>query len=706
MKSGSSGDAHMWMPRGNDIDSFREDIMTVARQRVRTGLALGVVVATLSVSFGSHEVNTEAFAAAVTAPSSLALAAAADPVIAAAGDIACDPTSSGYNGGAGTSGACRQRYVSDLLVAMNPAAVLALGDNQYYCGGLSAFQQVYDPTWGRLKANTYPVVGNHEYLTSGGTGCSSENAGAAGYFDYFGSAAGQRGKGWYSFDVGNWHLIAINSNCGDVGGCSASSAQGQWLAADLASHQNLCTLAYWHIPLFSSGGRAASNTRSIWQQLSDAGADVAFTGHDHIYERFARQTSTGTRDDRAGIREFVVGTGGANHTSLSTTAANSEVRNATTFGVVKLTLHPDSYDWQFVREGSGTFSDSGSETCHGKPTDTTPPTQPTNLSGTATDPGRVDLSWTASTDTTGVSNYTVSRNGVQVGTSKTPTYSDTTGTPGTTYSYTVTATDYNGWSSVPSAPISVTVPADTTPPSTPTGLAATSIEPDRVTVAWSASTDDSAVSFYRIFRNGVLVGTSPTTTYTDTTAQPATTYSYAVSAVDRANNESAWSAPVTVTTPARPTTLVSNPVADTYVRADQASSSFGTSTVFGVDGSPVKRTLLKFNVSGVAGRPVRTATLRLWCVDDSDTGGTLHRVPSTTWTEAVTWNTAPTADTAATASVGSVKSGTWYAFDVTSLVRGDGSVAMDITSTSSNGVDYSSREAPAAQQPQLVVTTG
>ena len=217
--------------------------------------------------------------------------AASDPVIAAAGDIACDPTNSSFNGGNGSSSSCRQKYTSDLLVNAGLAAVLPLGDNQYYCGGYQAFLQSYDLSWGRVKSITRPVVGNHEYLTSGGTDCTSANAGAAGYFNYFGSAAGNPGQGYYSYDIGTWHLIALNSNCGDAGGCSSSTPQGQWLAADLAAHPNFCTLAYWHIPLFSSGGRASSNTKSIWQTLYNNNVDVVLNGHDHIYERFAPQVA-------------------------------------------------------------------------------------------------------------------------------------------------------------------------------------------------------------------------------------------------------------------------------------------------------------------------------------------------------------------------------------------------------------------------------
>ena len=342
--------------------------------------------------------------------------AASDPVIAAAGDIACDPTSSSFNAGNGTSGSCRQKYTSDLLVNGGYAAVLALGDNQYYCGGYQALLQSYDLSWGRVKSITRPAVGNHEYLTSGGTGCTSANAGAAGYFQYFGAAAGNPSQGYYSYDIGAWHLIALNSNCSSAGGCGASSPQGQWLEADLTAHTNICTLAYWHIPLFSSGGRASSNTQSIWQTLYNHNADLILSGHDHIYERFAPQTPSGALDTVRGLREFIVGSGGANHTSLASIFANSEVRNVDTYGILKLTLHPTSYDWQFVPEAGKTFTDSGNTLCHGLTSDVSAPSTPGNLVATAVASNQVNLAWNASTDNIGVVGYQVFRDNVQIAT--------------------------------------------------------------------------------------------------------------------------------------------------------------------------------------------------------------------------------------------------------------------------------------------------
>ena len=170
-------------------------------------------------------------------------ASAQSPLLAAGGDVACAP------GSTVTSSACRQKATSDVLVGLNPTAVAALGDNQYETGSLSAFNGAFDPTWGRLKALTRPVAGNKEYGTSG----------AAGYFDYFGSAAGPRGQGYYSYDLGSWHMIALNSNCSVVS-CSAGSTQERWLRADLAANPRQCTLAYWHHPRFSSASPGESSS--------------------------------------------------------------------------------------------------------------------------------------------------------------------------------------------------------------------------------------------------------------------------------------------------------------------------------------------------------------------------------------------------------------------------------------------------------------
>jgi hypothetical protein len=216
-----------------------------------------------------------------------------------------------------------------------------------------------------VKNITHPVPGNHEYALSGGLDCDPTGS-ASGYFQYFGALAGQVGAGYYSFEVGAWHIVALNSNCSAVGGCGVGSPEETWLKADLAAHPTSCTLAYWHYPRFSSGlsGNAfVSTTSAFWNDLSSGGADVVVNGHDHDYERFAPQTPGGQLA-AAGIREFIVGTGGKSHDNVVAVQANSEVRDSTAFGVLRLVLHPTSYDWTFLPTSGGSFTDSGSTPCH------------------------------------------------------------------------------------------------------------------------------------------------------------------------------------------------------------------------------------------------------------------------------------------------------------------------------------------------------
>jgi hypothetical protein len=276
------------------------------------------------------------------------------PTIAAAGDIACDPADASYNGGQGSGLNCRQLATSNLLVGGGYDAVLGLGDLQYEDGAYSKFTVSYDASWGRVKAITKPVPGNHEYGT----------AGAAGYYQYFGAVAGDPSKGYYSFDLGDWHLIALNSSCSAVGGCGAGSAEEQWLRGDLAAHSNACTLAYWHHPRFSSGEHGSDTTyTAFWQALHDGNADVVLVGHDHDYERFAPQNPSGGLDLTRGLREFVVGTGGKSLRTFPTVRPNSEMRDMTSMGVLELTLGASGYTWRFV-PAVGSFADSGSTSCH------------------------------------------------------------------------------------------------------------------------------------------------------------------------------------------------------------------------------------------------------------------------------------------------------------------------------------------------------
>jgi hypothetical protein len=261
------------------------------------------------------------------------------PVLIAAGDIAD----------------CRNpaREATARLLDGLAGTIAALGDEAYPTGSAEDYANCYDPTWGPYKARTRPALGNHEYDTPE----------AAGYFGYFGDAGGAPGQGYYSYDLGTWHVVVLNSNCWQIGGCQAGSPQVQWLRADLAAHPANCILAYWHHPLFSSGNSALADVRPFWEALYDARADVVLSGHDHFYERFAPQRPDGTADEQ-GIRQFIVGTGGAGRYPITHDTANSEVRTNATYGVLKLTLHDASYDWEYVSIPDRPFGDSGSANCH------------------------------------------------------------------------------------------------------------------------------------------------------------------------------------------------------------------------------------------------------------------------------------------------------------------------------------------------------
>ncbi|HEX7269689.1 MAG TPA: metallophosphoesterase [Streptosporangiaceae bacterium] len=271
-------------------------------------------------------------------------------VVVAAGDIACGPTDVPEADGR----TCRQIATSDLVLRLHPAAVLPLGDNQYPVGKGKSYDLYYGPSWGRFKAISHPVPGNHEYLSDG----------AEGYYDYFGSAAGTPARGYYSFTLGAWHLIALNANCSFIGGCFSGSEEERWLAADLRKHPSACTLAYWHQPRFSSGEHGNEPaTGAFWRDLVAAHADVVLGAHEHDYERFAPQDAFGHADPY-GLREFVVGTGGKSHYGFNDIQPNSVVRNHSAFGVLVLTLRPRSYSWRFASIGRSSFKDSGAGRCH------------------------------------------------------------------------------------------------------------------------------------------------------------------------------------------------------------------------------------------------------------------------------------------------------------------------------------------------------
>ena len=264
---------------------------------------------------------------------------APDPVLVGAGDIArCSSTG--------------DDQTATLLDGIE-GTVFTAGDNAYPDGSSRDFVQCYEPSWGRHRDRTRPVPGNHEYLT----------AGAAGYREYFGSAAVRNGTTWYAYDLGAWRIYGLDSECAAVGGCGSTSPQGRWLATDLARHPRRCVAAIWHRPLFSSGlERGDVRTAWMWRTLDAAGAEIVVSGHDHDYERFSRKHSDGTAAAN-GVRQFVVGTGGAVLRSFGTRVSNSVVRWNGSFGVLVLRLRPTSYGWRFAPVAGSTFQDSGSTPC-------------------------------------------------------------------------------------------------------------------------------------------------------------------------------------------------------------------------------------------------------------------------------------------------------------------------------------------------------
>lgn len=652
----------------------------------------------------------------------LPAAAAGDPVIAVAGDIACTP------GQGPTATSCQQAATGNVLASINPVVVLPQGDTQYTYGTSTEYAGSYDKVaWGADKGISRPAPGNHEYNTTGATG----------YYGYFGANAGDPTKGYYSYSVSgpggafHWHMIVLNSECAQVGGCGVGSPQEIWLKNDLAANPGTCTMAYWHRPRFSSSSTAPSSTTYVpfWNDLYAAGSDVVLNGHAHDYERFSPQTSSGASDPTKGLTEFVVGTGGDDFHQMGTAIANSVVRNNNSFGVMKMTLHSGSYDWQFIPASGYSFTDSGTASCHSAGTaDTTAPSQPTGLTATATTPTQANLSWTASTDNVGVTGYNIYRgmNGstptlLTTTTTSATTYADSSVVANTPYTYQVQALDAAGNKSLLSAAASVTVPAstDTTAPTAPTSLTADVVNSGEVDMSWVASSDTgTGVSGYRVYRR--LYGTTSwtllaTTTgtavsYQDLTTVQNTRYDYQVTAFDGAGNVSGPSNILTVATPPGPstTTYTFNSAGDATIDLTNSGTNYGSDTKLVVDNSPVDDFLLKFNVNASSCQSITGATLRLTNnADGSVKGGDFYTTGSN-WSEStVTWTTAPGRGTFLN-SLGAVSSGATYTVDVTKgVTTSTGEVDFRVATTSSDGAHYYSKEGAGTNTviaPQLTLT--
>lgn len=285
-------------------------------------------------------------------PTMLFCAPAHAALVYAAGDIAdCRVTPAADSAALATAG-----VIAAQLKQHPEAKVLTLGDNTYPVGSAAEFKNCYAPTWGQFLAATHPAPGNHDYLTPG----------AAGYYQYFGERAGPGQRGYYRVQLGAWRIFSLNSALKNP---QEKEAQLAWLKNELASSRAACTLAYWHHPVFSSGGHGNDRRMAeVWQVLEAAGTDLILSGHDHDYERFAKQNGQGEAA-AGGIREFVVGTGGTPLTPLLLRRNNSEAANNTVHGVLKLNLRDDGYDWEFLPVAGGSFADRGSDQCHGKATE-------------------------------------------------------------------------------------------------------------------------------------------------------------------------------------------------------------------------------------------------------------------------------------------------------------------------------------------------
>ncbi|GAA1612132.1 metallophosphoesterase family protein [Catellatospora bangladeshensis] len=260
--------------------------------------------------------------------------------------------------GAGDIGSCQSDgdEATAKLLDRIPGTVFTLGDNAYVAGTADQFQRCYEPYWGRHKDRTRPVIGNHDMRTDEG----------GPYYDYFGDSAGKKGKGWYSYELGGWQVVVLNSTC-DLVDCEQDSEQAEWLRETLDASDAKCTVAMWHHPLFSSGWKhdADPRVKPFFEILYEHGVEVVLNGHNHNYERFAPQTPDGEFDRERGVRQFIVGTGGGGLNGFGKDVdPNSRARNADTFGVLKLTLYPDFYVWKFVGQPGSSFTDTGLTACH------------------------------------------------------------------------------------------------------------------------------------------------------------------------------------------------------------------------------------------------------------------------------------------------------------------------------------------------------
>jgi fibronectin type 3 domain-containing protein len=641
------------------------------------------------------------------------------------------------------------------------------GDTAYPGGGQKEYgdlQQagidqstIFGPNFWTVPGRSLPVfnvTGNHGF-TNGAVQALNwpeENAAATSngkykmepYPSINGSTARDYPSMWYAFNAGKARFYVLTAAWadGNIGTGSVyqndhdahwktSSEEYQWLKADLEAHPSALKFAFWHYPLYADSSSQPSDTylqggAGTLQGLLDANnVAIAFNGHAHGYQRNAH--------DSAGLVSYVLGNGGAALGRVSGCssfdlyaigssgshcgAAPAGLSDDHVYGFAKVGVNGNQVTVTPTDEMGRTY-DVQTYTFPSSEPDNTPPTAP-DLAATVNTTAKITLNWSGATDNVGVTGYRVFRNGVQIAELSGTSYADTTVSPNTTYSYTVVALDAAGNISPPSTPAaaSTTGAPDGTPPSKPGNLSAAAASSSQVNLTWSASTDNIGVVGYNVYRNGTLLpgptqpDPNPPRTYSDDTASPGTTYTYEVSAVDAAGNEST-KANASVTTPDASGALTFGPTDDATVDSSQPTINLGGSSRVAVDNSPTTNALLKFNVNLPSGCSVSSAKLQLTVGSNTDDksvyGGDVYGVASNSWNESsVTWNTAPTAGS----KVGSVTSvvalDTSYQFDVKPLITANGTVSMMVKSTSGDGARYYSKEGgTAAQDPQLQVTCG
>lgn len=652
-----------------------------------------------------------------------------DPVILVAGDIA----SCSHD---------RDEATAKILDATN-GTVLTLGDNVYTNGTSAEFTNCYDPTWGRHKARTKPVPGNHDYNTPNATG----------YYGYFGAIASPDEptctggcKGYYSYNLGDWHIVALNSEIAH----NATSAQVAWLQADLAANQSQCTLAYWHKPRFSSGQHGGSTSRAaLWNVLYQYKADIVLNGHEHLYERFGPQNPSGVADPE-GIRQFTVGTGGASLYSFPTVQPNSEVRENTSWGVMKLTLHATSYDWEFMPIAGQTFSDSGSANCVGLtgPTPTidpnatpTPTSIPTatvsrqvsqssddaeqNLATGSTNIISSDLEFVTDNTTQQTIAMRFTDVAVPQGAVITDSYIEFTADE---QQPDATSLTFYGQAADNPLTFSTTNGNISTRPKTGNATSWNNI-PSWITNVKYRTPSLNPVINEIVHRSGWTSGNAMAFIVTGTghrtadafdggaTVSPKLVISYATD--PNAPTPSSTPSPGLTVTPTElptptpspiPAQLLTIPVTeDAFVRSTYPTRNYGLTNRFEVDNSPVKHALLKFNVTGVGARAITSAKLVIYNIDKSPKGGDFYKAIHNNWSEStVTWNTAPASNGALITSMNTVNGTTGnpkpYEVNLTGSVTGDGEVTFRVITTNIDGADYISKQGAADKVPKLILT--